>query len=392
MMSRRRKIQDLLVKNDIHGAIISSPENFHYVTGLTSHQHTVSRNPSFSGAIITQDFFTPTRVFAMDFEVPALIEKDKTIDFRPYDTWVGVKNWKEVNENRLINPKDYMKTWLDVLRSTLIEMSLENHRVGLEMAFVNVDFYNLLKETFPKISFVDISQLFVEARSVKTVEEIEHIKKLTQVADESLMIASEYVLAGNTEKEVAQAFRENVVKSGFCLPSSWSMFNTGKNSSRLCLPTETVIKEGDVFKFDGGVQGEFDFYTTDMSRSWIVGRGNSKLKDLKDHLYEAQQLMISSARPGLPMKELFKIGFDLVQKKHTFYQRGHLGHSISLGPQTAEPPYITSNEARVLEEGMVLSIEVPCYIHDVGGFNIEDMVLITGKGAEVLTYRTPHYL
>ena len=392
MDSRRHKIQKLLNDHNIQGAIVSSPENFHYVTGFSSHQHTVSRNPIFSGAVITQDVGIPAKVFAMDFEIPALMEKNKDVDFRPYDTWVGVKKWEEINENRLANTKEHMKSWLDVLKKIVVDLSLQDQRIGLELGFINVEFYKILVDAFPNVTFVDISNLFILARSVKTKEEIEHIRNLTRVADEALMAASKLVEVGHREREVAQVFREYVTKSGFCLPSSWSTFNTGKNSSRLCLPTDTVIEEGDVFKFDGGVQGEFDFYTTDMSRSWIVGRGNAKLVELKKSLCDAQQLMIASAKPGMPMNQLFKIGFDSVQKRHPFYERGHLGHSISLGPQTAEAPYISPSESRTLEVGMVLAIEVPCYIHQVGGFNIEDMVLITENGAENLTYRTPHYI
>ena len=66
--------------------------------------------------------------------------------------------------------------------------------------------------------------------------------------------------------------------------------------------------------------------------------------------------------------------------------------SISMGPATAEAPYINAAETRPLEAGMVLAMEVPCYIDGVNGFNIEDMVLITENGCEVLTPCTPHYL
>ena len=84
-----------------------------------------------------------------------------------------------------------------------------------------------------------------------------------------------------------------------------------------------------------------------------------------------------------------------VRKSVLIYEtiiRGHQGHSISMGPATAEAPYINAAETRPLEAGMVLAMEVPCYIDGVNGFNIEDMVLITENGCEVLTPCTPHYL
>ena len=102
--------------------------------------------------------------------------------------------------------------------------------------------------------------------------------------------------------------------------------------------------------------------------------------------------MIAAARPGLPMNELYHAAYDYVKEMFPCYRRGHQGHSISMGPATAEAPYINAAETRPLEAGMVLAMEVPCYIDGVNGFNIEDMVLITENGCEVLTPCTPHYL
>ncbi|ARE65202.1 hypothetical protein ADH76_16055 [Enterocloster clostridioformis] len=84
--------------------------------------------------------------------------------------------------------------------------------------------------------------------------------------------------------------------------------------------------------------------------------------------------------------------FEKADKCCTSYRRCHCGHSISLGPATAEEPYINASTNRLLEPGMVLAMEVPCYIRGVNGFNIEDMVLITEDGREVLTPKMPHYL
>lgn len=187
-------------------------------------------------------------------------------------------------------------------------------------------------------------------------------------------------------------YRQKVMASGICVPSAWSGFLTGPNASRLSLSGDRKVADGDILKFDGGVNCEFDFYTTDMSRAWVIGQADKKILELKDTLYEAQRLAISHIKPGVPINEIYATGFNFVKKTLPCYERGHLGHSISIGPATCEDPIISSTNTRPLEAGMILCVEVPFYIKEVGGFNIEDMVLVTETGHEVLTHRTPHYL
>ena len=260
------------------------------------------------------------------------------------------------------------------------------------MDYLPVPYYNMLLQKFPEADFVNISDLFVYARSVKTAEEIQMFRDLCRIADHGFTEVSKIAGIGVSEKELSDCFREDVIKSGFCVPSSWSMFSTGPSGSRLTLPENGIIKDGDVVKFDAGVNAEFDFYTTDTSRAWVIGNGDPALLKLKDRLYEGQRRMIAAARPGLPVNELYHVAYDYVKEMFPCYRRGHQGHSISMGPATAEAPYINAAETRPLEAGMVLAMEVPCYIDGVNGFNIEDMVLITETGCEVLTPNTPHYL
>lgn len=223
-------------------------------------------------------------------------------------------------------------------------------------------------------------------------DEILMFRKLCAVADEGFYQVSQQVRPGVTEHEMAQVFRESVIASGFCTPSSWSMFSTGPASSRLSLPGRDIVRPDHVFKFDAGVNAEFDFYTTDTSRAWVMPEAETDLFRLKDRLYEAQRRMIESARPGMTFHDLFHTAYDYVKAKYPSYERGHVGHSISLGPQTAEAPIISDANETSLEAGMILAMEVPCYIKGFNGFNIEDMVLITENGCEVLTPKTPHYL
>ena len=394
MRPKEYRIKELLRKKGLDGAIVSSPENFHYVTGFGGHQHTVSRQPGFTLAVMRADDKVPTHLTTMDFEAATFRIKAAGLNFvvDPYDTWVGLKTWDEIAHGAVVPDKTAMESSMDKLVQFMKACDLANKKVGVELDYLPVPYYKSLTEKFPEAEFVDISDLFVYARSVKQPDEIEMFRKLCRIADHGFTEVSKIAKIGVSERELVKCFREDVIKSGFCAPSSWSMFSTGPSSARLTLPGDGVVKDGDVVKFDAGVNAEFDFYTTDTSRAWIIGNGDPALLKLKDRLYEGQRRMIAAAKPGLPINELYHTAYDYVKEMFPCYRRGHQGHSISMGPATAEAPYINASETRPLEAGMILAMEVPCYIDGVNGFNIEDMVLITEDGCEVLTPNTPHYL
>lgn len=394
MRPKEYRIKELLCEKGLDGAIVSSPENFHYVTGFGGHQHTVSRQPGFTLAVMRADDKVPTHLTTMDFEAATFRIKAAGLNFvvDPYDTWVGLKTWDEIAHGAVVPDKTAMESSMDKLVQFMKACDLANKKVGIELDYLPVPYYKSLTEKFPEAEFVDISDLFVYARSVKQPDEIEMFRNLCRIADHGFTEVSKIAKIGVSERELVQCFREDVIKSGFCAPSAWSMFSTGPSSARLTLPGDGVVKDGDVVKFDAGVNAEFDFYTTDTSRAWIIGNGDPVLLKLKDRLYEGQRRMIAAAKPGLPINELYHTAYDYVKEMFPCYRRGHQGHSISMGPATAETPYINASETRPLEAGMILAMEVPCYIDGVNGFNIEDMVLITEDGCEVLTPNTPHYL
>lgn len=392
MQPKSHIIKAIMRENGIDGIIASSPENFHYICGFAAHQHTVSRNPAFASAVLSNKDCEPVFAITMDFEAETFLRHKTQIHVRTYDTWVGVKSLKEIRGEEPTLDKTSRISYFDVLCQTVLELNLFNKTIGIEMDYLPVSHHQKLLEIFGEVKFVNVSDLFVGSRSIKTAEEIEMFRLLCKIADEGFFEVSKIATIGISEMELRQCFRTYVTASGVCLPSAWSMFSVGEGSSMLGLPTNRLAKDGDIIKLDGGVSAEFDFYTTDTSRSWIVGTAAPEIVRLKDRLFEAQRLMIEAAKPGLPISELFRIGYDYVAAKYPCYRRGHLGHSISMGPATAEAPYISLTETRLLEPNMILAVEAPCYINKVGGFNIEDMVLITEKGCEVLTPKTPHYL
>ena len=95
MKPKEGRMKELLRERGLDGAIVSSPENFHYVTGFGGHQHTVSRQPGFTLAVMRSDDKAPTHITTMDFEAATFRIKSAGLGFvvDPYDTWVGLKTW-----------------------------------------------------------------------------------------------------------------------------------------------------------------------------------------------------------------------------------------------------------------------------------------------------------
>lgn len=394
---KAEKFKKSLRDNSIDGAIILSPENFFYLTGLSGHQLSVSRQPGFSLAVTDNTVEGKIFVTTMDFEMAtfrSLINQGDYLtglSLQEYSTWVGAQP-KEILLDKMPFPYKEPRDSFTILKEFIHSLNLNKSRLGIEKEHVNLNYYQKLKQAFPEAEFVDISPLLVDLRSIKDADEIEIFRTLCHEADKAFLAVSKIAGIGVSEAELVQCFKDNVIKGGICLPSTWSMFSAGANSAQLALPTQRKAQLGDVIKFDAGVNAGFQFYTTDTSRSWVLEGAPKELYNLKDRLYEAQRMMIAAMAPGLKISELFNLGYNYVKAQYPNYIRGHLGHSISLGPATAEDPYITSSNHRELEPGMILAVEVPFYMTGYNGFNIEDMVLITDKGSEVLTPMTPHYL
>ena len=222
MQPKENKIKKLLQENGLDGAIVSSPENFHYVVGFGGHQHTVSRQPGFTLAVMRADDKVPTHITTMDFEAATFRIKAAGLGFvvDPYDTWVGLKTWAEIAEGAPTVDKARMESSNDKLEAFVKACDLADKRIGIEMDYLPMNYYKMLTEKFPEAEFVNISDLFVYARSVKTPEEIQMFRNLCRIADHGFTEVSKMAGIGVTEKEMAQCFREDVMKSGFCVPSS----------------------------------------------------------------------------------------------------------------------------------------------------------------------------
>jgi Xaa-Pro aminopeptidase len=141
------------------------------------------------------------------------------------------------------------------------------------------------------------------------------------------------------------------------------------------------LKAGDILRFDVTAirRGHF----SDLSRSASIGSPPGEAKRLYVALRGAVEAMVSSVRPGFPVKELFRMGMEKVRGAgYPSYQRGNLGHGLGLGHY--EEPFITPENDTPLQPGMVLAVEAPYYVAGRFGLNVENNVLVTENGHEIL--------
>lgn len=387
MKAYSTRIIGMMQEQGIDMTLVQSPENFAYVSGFSSHQHTVSRQPHFAAAILFADAEVRPSLIGMDFEVASF--DSSAFSVHSFSTWVGNLTLEEINNS--VVDKDFV-TLFERLRQIVGETGLADKVIGIEMDFCPMAYYQQLSELFPNAKFVNVSPLFLQARSIKQQDEITFMRELACISDQALNYTSQFVKEGVSEKELFDIYCAQVMSSKRAFPSGWSSFTAGEQAGKLGRSNERIVKSIDIVKFDGGVNGDTKFYTTDFSRSWLMGSVDPFLVKIKRNLVEAHELMLGAIRPGLAFNDLFSIGYEYTKREFPFYTRGHLGHSISLGPQTAEAPFISAAQPGVCEAGMILAVENPLYITGYNGFNIEDMVLVTETGCENLTSLTPHWL
>ena len=390
------KLRALMEEQQLDAMIASSPENFCYTTGMPSTMLSSSRQSGVTSVVIPKRADLKPCLICMDFEMPAFVGKVDGFDIAPYETWIGAKDWDDVVNNVAVDKKKPLQfeTSLKMLSDVVSSMGLSSGKIGVEQNFLTCAYYSKLLSYLDKAVLVDCAPLFIRMRSVKTPAEIELFRDMCRVTSDAYWHLAPHVKAGATELELLKIYRAKVFASeGMYVPcTTGSCFVlSGANGARAGLSSDKAVQDGEVIRFDGGIQCAYHFYNTDVCCTWPIGNVDKRLLEIKDTLFEAQHRAIEKMKPGVPINEIFHTAYDYVKKKYPWYERGHTGHSISMGPFGEEAPFVSPGETRPLEPGMILNIEPPCYIRGVAGFNIEDMVLVTETGVEVLTH-LPHYL
>lgn len=239
-------------------------------------------------------------------------------------------------------------------------------------------------------SFIPVSDAVEKIRLIKTEDEIKILKVAADIADAAFKHILEYIRPGKTELEVSNELEFFMRKIGATSSSFDTIVASGVRSA---LPhgvaTDKVIERGDLVTLDFGAL--YNGYVSDITRTVAVGEPKEELKKIYGIVLEAQMRGVDQIGPGMTGKQADAITRDYITEQGYGEYFGHsTGHGIGL--EVHEGPALSMKSDTLLEPGMVVTVEPGIYLPNLGGVRIEDDVLITEDGNELLTHSTKDFI
>jgi len=255
-------------------------------------------------------------------------------------------------------------------------------RIGFESCIPTRDYLDL-KGAFPRAKLVDVLKDVHALRAVKTPAEIAAIAAAEALNDEIWARAQEDFKPGMTEKEMQRVIRAwmNALGDGEAFET---IVCAGANAAECHhVPDDTVWRDGEPLLVDMGVK--LAGVCADMTRCIMPRKPTAEYRKIYELVLQANRAGIAAARPGITGKELDKVARDVIRKAGYGTAFGHaLGHGV--GYEIHEAPTASRKSDWKLEPGMLVTIEPGVYLPGKLGVRIEDLVLITKDGCEVLSH------
>lgn len=344
MQAKIKKVYELMDKEGLDALLIDSPENRYYLTGFTGTAGRVLLTGK--GAYFITDF--------------RYVEQAKK-QTEGYEI-VELSSNFEKGLNELLK-KDGVK------------------RLGFESKAISHEQFLKYNEVL-EVELQKTTDLIEGLRVIKGPEEIEKIKKAVEITDAAFAHILGIIKPGVTEREIALELEFFQKRMGGEKNAFDFIVASGQRSS---LPhgvaSDKVIEKGDFVTLDFGVF--YQGYCSDLTRTVVVGEPDEKQKEIYGLVLKAQLAVIERVKAGMSCKEVDEIARGIIGEAGYRENFGHgLGHGIGL--EIHEAPRVSFTSETILQPGMVVTNEPGIYIPDWGGVRIEDDLLITEEGCEVL--------
>jgi Xaa-Pro aminopeptidase len=260
---------------------------------------------------------------------------------------------------------------------------LRLERIGYEPARMTCDLFASLRARLPlKASFEPVTGWIEQLRAIKSPAEIELIRKSVEINSRAFEEAVRRARPGMTERDLAAELEYRMRRLGAEKPAFETIVAAAARSALPhAQPTSAPLKRGLVVVDMGAERAG---YASDMTRMLFVGRPTPRVKRAYRAVLEAQLAAIDAVRPGVSAARVDGTARAVLKgyglDRAFVHSTGH-----GLGLEIHEPPRIGKLEKTPLQAGMAITIEPGVYLEGFGGIRIEDTVVVTERGCEVLT-------
>jgi Xaa-Pro aminopeptidase len=349
---RRRAVVERLAVNKIEALLVSSPANLRYLTGYSGSNGLML----ITGA--EERFFTDPRYGA---------EATSNITCK-----VQICKVPLINAAAAIAKRRKLK------------------KIGIEPSWLHVAEYNELQGALPSgVELQPIASLVEDLRSVKSPEEISKIRHSVRVNSEAFTRTLNRVRPGVRENEIAAELDFQMRILGAEKTAFDTIVAAGPRSALPhAQPTKHPLGDKELLLIDSGAM--VDGYASDMTRVAYAGTPPKRIREIYKGVAEAQLAAIDAVRAGVPVYKVDATAREVL-KKHGFDKEFIHSTGHGLGLEIHEPPKIGKKQKTRLQAGMVITIEPGAYIDGLAGVRIEDTVLVTERGCQVIT-QTPKRL
>jgi Xaa-Pro dipeptidase len=370
------KLKKAMKESDIDALITFRPENTRYATSYRPLWWPTGMAVTRNAAIITSKYDPILYVASGDWARSAVTMP-----------WLPRENIRPL---AVLEDREVFKTTVGAFKKDLIDLGCANGRIGIDAT--RFELIRQLQEAMPSATFVDGDEALINARMIKTVEEIQLMRISSAIASFTMENTIERIESGKKECEILGEAMRVFYSLGMEVPQCNLIVASGNHTMPLYrFATDKPIRNGELVLLDLG--GCFNGYFSDFTRTVVHGTPIKKQKEVYQTVYESIKAIFKSMRPGALNTEVNQ-AVRGVMKEHGFEKEayfGVLGHSI--GMAGLEAPFIgerlLAGEQRFvtfrLQPGMIFSMEPTVAVPGIGGVRLEDTILITESGNEVFT-------
>ena len=344
---RVEHLRELLEAHELDAMIITQPENRRYLSGFTGTDATLFISSDVS-VLITDFRFTEQA----SREAPQF----KVVEAVP-----------------------------DLLASELSRVARDegSARVGFESSYVSFLDHQKWEQSATDQQLVPVQGLVEGLRAIKDEEELGLIRRAAAIGDGAMTHVRQIIRPGMTEREVAWETEAYMRTHGSEAVPFDIIVGSGPNGAMAhATVSDREIQKGEPIVFDLGARVEG--YCSDLTRTLVLGEPDERFQEIYYLVHDAQLAALAGIKPGMTGRQADGLARDVIKQAGYGERFGHgLGHSLGLAVH--EDPRMGRQSTAVLQAGNTLTVEPGIYITGWGGVRIEDLVVLTDQGLEILS-------